>query len=224
MSQSDFQTVLGELTDAKNSGRDDVEEARGSFSRDDECRTTQVDWGESVSFDMTVPDSPDEGDTAAPSWDPRGRRVERSECLSRRTRRRVRRVQDSDNDTPAMQVDPLPHMSQVGQRRVVLVPQDAGGTADSIQDRALPTPEPSAPVSTLPASSGAVRRLVLVNSQQTEPSGVAISEFASGVARAASREVEEVADRRSELANGDENDTGSLLGASEADQEAVVLA
>ena len=106
-----------------------------------ECRTTQVDWGGSVSFDMTVADSPDEGETAAPSWDPRGRRVERSECVSRRTRRRVRRVQDSDNDTPAMQVDPLPHMSQVGQRRVVLVPQDAGGTADSIQDRAPPTPE-----------------------------------------------------------------------------------
>ena len=234
--------VSDELLDALERdlvGREvDVEEARGSFSRHDECQTTQVDWGESVSFDMTVADSPDEGGTAAPSWDPRGRRVERSECLSRRTRRRVRRVQDSDNDTPVMQVDPLPHehgMSQVGQRRVVLVPQNAGGTADSIQDREPPTPEPSAPVSTLPASSGAVRRLVLVNSQQTEPSGVAISEFASGVARgdqnsfAALRELEEVPDRRSELmsevgsANGDENDTDSMLGASEADQEAVVL-
>ena len=210
----------------------DVEEARGSFSRDDECQTTQVDWGESVSFDMTVADSPDEGGTAVPSWDPRGRRVEWSECLSRRTRRRVNRVQDSDNGTLVMQVDSLPHehgMSQVGQRRVVLVPQDAGGTADSIQDREPPTPEPSAPVSTLPASSRAVRRLVLVNSQQTEPSGVAISEFASGNSFAALRELEEVPDRRSELmsevgsANGDENDTDRMLGASEADQEAVVL-
>ena len=123
--------------------------------------------------EMTVADSPDEGSvhrgTDAQPWDPRARRVERSECLSRRTRRRVRRVQDSDSDSPLMQVDSVPNeqgTSRVGQRRVVLVPQDAEGTPQPILDREPPTPAPSAPVSTVPASSGAVRRMVLVNSQQ----------------------------------------------------------
>ena len=55
---------------------------------------------------------------------------------------------------------------RVGQRRVVLLPQDSDGTPESIQDREPPTQVSSAAVSTLPASSGAVRRLVLVNSPQ----------------------------------------------------------
>ena len=79
--------VSDELLDALERdpvvGREfDVEEAdfraRDSHSRDDEFQATQVHWGESVSFDMTVADSPDEGGTVAQFWDPRGRRVERS--------------------------------------------------------------------------------------------------------------------------------------------------
>ena len=57
----------------------------------------------------------------------------------------------------------------MGQRRVVLVPQNAEGTPESIQDREPPTPVTSAPVLTVLASSGAVRRLVLVNSEHPEP-------------------------------------------------------
>ena len=73
----------------------------------------------SASFDTAVADSPDEGGTVAQFWDPRGRRVERSEYLSRR-RRIARRVQDSDSDAPVVQVDFLPHeQDKVGQRRVV---------------------------------------------------------------------------------------------------------
>ena len=53
-------------------------------------------------------------------------------------------------------------------------------------------------LSAVPASSRAVRRLVLVNSQQTEPSAAAISEHSSGVRRdqnnrfEALREIDEV--------------------------------
>ena len=65
---------------------------------------------------------------------------------------------------------------------------------------------------------------MLINSRQTE-----LRSLGDQNSFAALREIEEVQDRRSELmsevgsANGDENDTDSMLGASEADQEAVVL-
>ena len=54
---------------------------------------------------------------------------------------------------------------QVGQRRVVLVPAESQGTPQSIQDREPPS---TMPVTTIPASSGTVRRLVLVQSQQRD--------------------------------------------------------
>ena len=68
-------------------------------------------------------------------------------CLSRRTTRRVGRVQyDGDSDAPLMQSDSLLNeaKSRVEQRRVVLVPQDAEGTPDSIHDRE-PPPKCQAP-------------------------------------------------------------------------------
>ena len=66
--------------------------------------------------------------------------------------------------------------------------------AESIQDREPPTPAPSALVSTVPASSGALRMLVLVNSQQTEPSAAAISKRSLGVARGDQNRFEAVTD------------------------------
>ena len=102
----------------------------------------------------------------------------------------------------------------------MFVPQE--GTPESIQVREPPT---SAPVSTVPASSGAVRRLVLVNSQQPERSATATSEGASnGVVRQnrfeALRDLEEVRELRSETgsADVDENDTDSERGSSEVDE------
>ena len=101
-----------------------------------------------------------------------------SEDRSRRTRRRVKRVQnDSDSDVALMWVSRIDEpRNHVGQRRVVLVPQDS------------PTQVSSAVVPTLPASSGAVRRLLLVNSAQQVPSAQVISGPAS-----VSPEVPEVA-------------------------------
>ena len=76
---------------------------------------------------------------------------------STRTRRRVRRrVRDSDSDAPLMQVDlhsGEEGRGQVGQRRVVLVPEES---PQSVQD----LKQPSAVLVTIPASSGTVRRLL----------------------------------------------------------------
>ena len=59
--------------------------------------------------------------------------------LSTRTRRRVRRrVRDSDSDAPLKQVDlhsGEEGRGQVGQRRVVLVPEESQGTPQSVQHR-----------------------------------------------------------------------------------------
>ena len=137
-----------------------------------------------------------------------------SDQLSRRKIRRLRSVLDSDIDALVVQEG----RSRVRQRRVVLVPQE--GTPQSIQDREPPTSAP-----TVPASSGAVRRLVLVNSQQPEPSAAPTSERVSnGVGRQnrfeALRDLEEVRERRSETesADGHENDTDSERGSSEVDE------
>ena len=127
-------------------------------------------------------------------------------------------------------------------------PKDSQGTPRSVQDREpLPSTVPVSVPSTIPASSGTVRRLVLVQSQQTEPnSGSTTVPASSGVVRAfqnrfeALREpdqvadeegdaIEEVDERHSYLmseedartVNG-EDDTDSIVGASEVDQEAVV--
>ena len=48
----------------------------------------------------------------------------------------------------------------MGQRRVVLVPEESQGTPQSVQDREPPS---SVPVTTFPSSSGTVRRLVYLN-------------------------------------------------------------
>ena len=71
---------------------------------------------------------------------------------------------------------------QVGQRRVVLVPEELQGTPQSVQDRGPPS---TVPVTTFPASSGTIRRLVLVQSQQREPISVSTTiPASSGVVRA----------------------------------------
>ena len=119
------------------------------------------------------------------------------------TRRRVRRrVRDSDSDdAPMMQVDLHSWeegRGQVGQRRVMLVPEESQGTPQSVQDREPPS---TVPVTTFPSSSGTVRRLVLVQSQQREPiSGSTTVPASSGVVRTfqnrfeALREPEQIVD------------------------------
>ena len=75
---------------------------------------------------------------------------------------------DSD-DTSLVQVDA--HLGVGGQahRRVALVP-DSQGTPRSVQDTEPPNSMPlSFPRSTIPASSGAVQRLVLIQYQQLDP-------------------------------------------------------
>ena len=122
--------------------------------------------------------------------------------LSTGTRRRVRRwVRDSDSDDAAlMQVDlhsgkegrgQVGQESRVGPRRVT-------STSQSVQDREPPS---TVPVTTFPASSGTVRRLVLVQSHQREPiSGSTTVPASSGVVRAfqnrfeALREPEQIVD------------------------------
>ena len=166
---------------------------------------------------------------------------------SSRSRRRVRRrVQDSDSDdAPLMQVDLHPGSDgRRVHRRLVLVPQDSQGTPRSVQDREPPpsTVQVSVP-STIPASSGTVRRLVLVQSQQMEPNSGSTTVPASipfqnrfealreldQVADQEGDAIEEVDERHSDLMSEEdgrsvsgEDDSDSIVGASEADQEAVV--
>ena len=89
----------------------------------------------------------------------------------------IRRLESpSDVEPPsevirALEEDLVGH-PRAGQafRRVALVPEDSQGTPRSVQDREPPSSVPiSVPRSTIPASTGAVRRLVLIHSQQLDP-------------------------------------------------------
>ena len=126
-----------------------------------------------------------------------------SEDRSRRTRRRVRRVQnDSDSDSPLMQrVSPPEPRSRVGQRRVVLVPQDSEGTPSRSRTGNRP------PKCQAPLCRRCLLVRLLVNSAQPVPSAQVISGPVS-----VSPEVPEVAISGSE-ANAD---SIHALGADEA--------